>query len=128
MQITLIGDVNMPTKTKKVSLIDDSSMGVFRIGSYNERKLKAVYYTLRETWGLTLQAQSGTKWNKADWQEFKAKFAATFGAVDNPKYTAEQMVEYSIKHFNKGLEELLEVNKLSWKRRELFKALEALKN
>lgn len=121
--------INMSTtKTNKVSFIDDSSMGVFRISSYNERKLKAVYYALQETWGQTLQAQSGANWNKVNWQEFKAKFAATFGTVDNSKYTVEQMIEYSIKHFNKGLEELLEVNKRSWKRRELFKILEAVEN
>lgn len=112
----------MATKTQKVSLINDSAMGVFRIASYNERKLKAVYYSLQETWGQTLQAQSQTNWNKANWEKFKSHFSSTFGTVDNPKYSVEQMVEYSRKHFNKGLEELLEVNRRSWKRRESFMA------
>jgi hypothetical protein len=52
--------------------------------------------------------------------------STTFGTIDRPKYSVEQIVEYSIKHFNKGLEELLEVNKRTWDRRERLK-LEALK-
>ena len=114
----------MATKTKKVSLIDDSAMGIFQIASYNERKLKAVYYGLQETWGKTVQAQYQINWNKAQWDEFKSRFVATFGSIENPKYTVEQMVEYSIKHFNKGLEELLEVNKRTWKQRDRWKQKE----
>ncbi|KYC34523.1 hypothetical protein WA1_50810 [Scytonema hofmannii PCC 7110] len=116
----------MTAKSKKVSLIDDSAMGIFQISSYNQRKFKAVYYALQETWGQTIQAQSKTNWNKANWEEFKSHFWATFGTVDHPKYSVEQIVEYSIKHFNKGLEELLEVNKRTWERRERLKQ-EALK-
>ncbi|OUL28584.1 hypothetical protein [Nostoc sp. 106C] len=114
----------MATKTKKLSLIDDSAMGVYQIASYNDRKLKAVYYGLQETWGKTLQAQFQTNWNKARWNDFKTKFATTFGTIENPKYTVEQMIEYSIKHFNKGLEELLEVNKRTWQQRERWKQQE----
>jgi hypothetical protein len=51
----------MATKTKKVSLIDDNAMGIYKIADYNERKFKAVYYGLQETWGKTIQAQSQTK-------------------------------------------------------------------
>jgi hypothetical protein len=116
-----IGNKIMATKTKKITLIDDSTMGVFKIPSYKERKLKAVYYGLQETWGQTLQAKSQTNWKKAEWEEFKIQFTFTFGTADNPKYSIEQMVDYSIKQFNKGLEELLEVNKRSWEKRELIK-------
>lgn len=52
------------------------------------------------------------------WDTFKTRFIATFGSVENPKYSVQQMVDYSIKHFNKGLEELLEVNKRTWLQRE----------
>lgn len=114
----------MATKTKKVSLIDDSAMGIYQIADYNERKLKAVYYGLQETWGKTIQAQSQIKWNLAQWNEFKSRFVATFGTIENPKYTVEQMAEYSIKHFNKGVEELLEVNKKTWKQRNCWKQKE----
>ncbi|KAB8314435.1 hypothetical protein SD81_038695 [Tolypothrix campylonemoides VB511288] len=114
----------MATKTKKVSLIDDSAMGIYQIADYNERKLKAVYYGLQETWGKTIQAQSQINWNKAQWNEFKSRFVATFGTIKNPRYNVEQMIEYSIKHFNKGLEELLEVNKRTWKQRERWKQQE----
>jgi hypothetical protein len=112
----------MATKTRKVSLIDDSIMGIYQIAAYNERKLKAVYYGLQETWGKIIQAQSQTNWTKAQWDEFKFRFIATFGTIENPKYTVEQMVEYSIKHFNKGLEELLEVNKRTWQQRKRLSA------
>ncbi|MCC5668540.1 hypothetical protein LC653_33005 [Nostoc sp. CHAB 5784] len=108
----------MATKTKKVSLIDDNAMGIYRIASYNEHKFNAVYYGLQETWGKTIQAQSQANWNKAQWDEFKSRFIATFGTVKNPKYCVQQMVDYSIKHFNKGLEELLEVNKRTWLQRK----------
>lgn len=108
----------MATRTKKVSLIDDNAMGIYKIADYNERKFKAVYYGLQETWGKTIQAQSQTNWNKTQWDTFKARFLATFGSVENPKYSVQQMVDYSIQHFNKGLEELLEVNKRTWLQRE----------
>jgi hypothetical protein len=111
----------MATKTKKTTLIDDSAMGIFKIPSYKERKLKAVYYGLQETWGQTIQAQSQANWKKTEWEDFKTRFAFAFGTADNPRYSIEQMVEYSIKHFNKGLEELLEVNKRSWEKRERIK-------
>lgn len=100
--------------------------GSFQIPDYKGRKFKAVYYALQETWGQTIQAQSKTSWNKANWEEFKSHFSATFGTVAHPKYSVEQIVEYSIKHFNKGLEELLKVNKRTWERRERLQ-LEALK-
>ncbi len=62
----------MVTRTKKVSLIDDNAMGIYKIADYNERKFKAVYYGLQETWGKTIQAQSQTNWNKTQWDTFKA--------------------------------------------------------
>ena len=110
----------MATKTKKLATIDDSKMGIYQLPSYQESKLKAVYYALQEVYGKSSEAKSGTNWKKAEWEQFKAKFLETFGTVEQPKYTVEQMIQFSIDRFNKGLEELLEVNRKTWQRREKY--------
>ena len=90
-----------------------------------ESKLKAVYYGLQEVYGKSSEAKSGTKWKKAEWEEFKAKFQETFGIVEQPKYTVEQMIQFSINRFNKGLPELLEVKRKTCQRREKYFANQA---
>jgi hypothetical protein len=112
----------MATKTKKLTKIDDSTMGIYKLPSYQESKLKAVYYALQEVYGKSSEAKSGTNWKKAEWQQFKSKFQETFGTIEQPKYTVEQMIQFSIDRFNKGLEELLEVNRKTWQRREKYLA------
>jgi len=115
----------MATKTNKLVKINDSTMGIYQLPSYQESKLKAVYYGLQEVYGKSSEAKSGTKWKKAEWEEFKAKFQETFGTVEQPKYTVEQMIQFSMGGFNKGLPELLEVNRKTWQRREKYLANQA---
>jgi hypothetical protein len=112
----------MATKIKMLAQVNDSTMGIYILPSYEESKLKQVYYALQKIYGKSCEAKTGKKWKKAEWDEFKTKFQETFGTVEQPKYSTQQMIQFSIDKFNKGLLELLEVNRKTWQRREKYLA------
>ncbi|PMB06655.1 hypothetical protein CEN49_14990 [Fischerella thermalis CCMEE 5273] len=63
----------MATKTKKLAQVNEFTMGIYILPSYEESKLKQVYYALQEVCGESCEAKTGKKWKKAEWDEFKAK-------------------------------------------------------
>lgn len=71
--------------------------------------------------GNFLQLQNKVKWDAQKWAELRKVMAENFGIAESPKVSTEQLVEFSLKYFDKDLASLLEVNRESFKRRQQFK-------
>ncbi len=61
--------------TKKIQPIDDSTMGQYAIGNYEQRIYNRIYYAIRDLYGLAARRTV----ENFNWSEFKEQFSQTFG-------------------------------------------------
>lgn len=106
-------------KAPQIRSIDTTALG-FEVPTYEERQWKKVYYGLRELIGVTSKRSTEAKGGDFDWSLFKDNFTQAFGAEEEQRYTLEELVNYAQQHFGKGLEELVEINRKSWERRNAY--------
>lgn len=99
--------------TKNFQPIDDSLLTVYPLANYRERVYPAVYFTLRELYGLSLQRQS----DSFDWALYKVWFSTTFGEPKDCKFSLEQLLDFAHRKFDKSLEQLVALNRASYERR-----------
>ncbi len=102
--------------------IDLNLMGEYKIGTYSERAFKSCWHGLGEVWGNFVQTRNQEQWNGERWNELKTVMTANFGSPTEPKVSTEQLVEFAMKYFGKSLDDLIEINRESFKKREALKA------
>ena len=97
----------------------DEQFGEFAVADYSESIYPALYYALREVMGIKCQAAMRQQDKRFDWKAFNAKFIEVMGGtkVEERKYTLEQLIQYATTKTGKGVEDLLEINRKSWERR-----------
>ncbi len=97
----------------------DEQFGEFAVADYSESIYPALYYALREVMGIKCQAAMRQQDKRFDWKAFNAKFTEVMGGtkVEERKYTLEQLIQYATTKTGKGVEDLLEINRKSWERR-----------
>lgn len=89
------------------------------MADYSESIYPALYYALREVMGIKCQAAMRQQDKRFDWKAFNTKFTEVMGGtkVEERKYTLEQLIQYATTKTGKGVEDLLEINRKSWERR-----------
>lgn len=102
--------------------IDLNLMEGYKIGTYNERAFKSAWHGLAEVWGNFVQTRNQEQWGGEKWNELKSIMTTNFGSPTEPKVSTEQLVEFSMKYFNRSLDDLIEINRASFKKREALKA------
>lgn len=97
----------------------DEQFGEFAVADYSESIYPALYYALREVMGIKCQAAMRQQDKRFDWKAFNTKFTEVMGGtkVEERKYTLEQLIQYATTKTGKGVEDLLEINRKSWERR-----------
>lgn len=100
--------------TDNFALIDDALLTEYPLADYRERVYPAVYFTLRELYGLALQRQSDT----FDWSLYKVWFTEVFGDPKERKFSLEQLLDFARRKFDKSLEQLIALNRASYERRQ----------
>lgn len=102
--------------------IDTSLMGEFQIPTWKERQFTACWYAIAEVWANVLQAQEKVTWNGRDKHKaLQAHMETMFGGAYTPKVSVDELVQFSIKHFNVDFDGLILINKESFKRRQQYK-------
>ena len=99
--------------TDNFTPIDDALLTEYSLADYHERVYPAVYFTLRELYGLALLRQS----DDFDWSLYKVWFAETFGEPKDRKFSIEQLLDFARRKFDKSLEQLIALNRASYERR-----------
>lgn len=101
--------------TQKADIIGkiDEKLGAFALPPYEERAYKKAYYAIREMQGLIL-----SNGDKFDWNDYKASFEETFGTIEEPKFSLQELLEYAKSKFNMNLDELIAFNRKSLQRRQ----------
>jgi hypothetical protein len=102
--------------------INLSLMGEYEIDTYSQRAFKSAWHGLCEVWGNFVQSRNQEQWNGEKWNELKAIMTTNFGSPTEPKVSTEQLVAFSMKYFDKNLNDLIEINRNSFKKREALKA------
>ena len=104
----------MPVPKTTVNSVFDEALGNFAVSDHSERVYAQVYYAIRERQGMLSRKRNGEDFS---WDDFKQKFTEAFGTPNNPTYTIEQLLDYALRKFNMTLQDLIDANKRSWKRR-----------
>ena len=107
----------MPVPKTTVISVSDEALGNFAVPDHSERVYAQVYYAIRERQGVGYRKRNGEDFS---WDDFKQKFTEVFGTPDNPTYTLEQLLDYALRKFNMTLQDLIDANKRSWKRRRAW--------
>ncbi|NJN07497.1 MAG: hypothetical protein HC815_05720 [Richelia sp. RM1_1_1] len=102
--------------------IDITLMDELVIGTYTERAFKSCWYGLIEVWGQHIQTREQVIWKSEKWNCLKEKMIELFGEPDAPKISTEELVEFSKEYFNKDLDDLVEINRESFRKRQQFAA------
>lgn len=101
--------------TTAVQSIDTSALGDYNTSDYCEKQYATVYYALRELQGLSVKRSLGDSFS---WETLKERFTEVFGAIEERRYSLEQLLEYAERKFGKSLQDLQEINDRSWARRK----------
>jgi len=110
---------NPAINNKNVSDVGElmGMMGKFSIAEFNERSFSRIYHAVREVFGYTVKQQFSREEQDFDWSEFKAQFRKTFGTVEDPKLTREQLLKFALVYLGKTEDDLLELSRINYKRR-----------
>lgn len=102
--------------------VDITLMGEFQIKTYTERAFKSAWYGLLETWGQHIQLREGVIWKSEKWNQLKAKMVELFGEPDSTGGSTEKLVDFALRGFGKGLDDLIEINRASFAKRQKYAA------